>query len=198
MKQFLALLALSIVTLPAYAQSTSDQRAERSTRILTQVHRLDLLNQILPILLTKEQINKILPSLEKAKQSIRETEAKEVELLKTIEAKVDEAVKNGVEKGEVPSRELLKKVLATFQYFQIARQSVIEANVDRTVEAMKSCMNAGQTKSAMNAIDWKKFDPSLNPEKMSDDEKLRLYVKVVLLDPLAYEVLRDIAAKKKD
>jgi len=198
MKQILALLALSIVTLPALAQSTSDQRAERSTRILTQIHRLDLLNQILPILLTKDQINKILPSLEKAKQSIRETEAKEVELLKSIEAKVDEAVKNGVEKGEVPNRDLLKKVLATFQYFQIARQSVIEANVDRTVEAMKGCMNAGQTKAAMNAIDWKKFDASLNPEKMSDDEKLRLYVKVVLLDPLAYDVLRDIAAKKKD
>lgn len=198
MKQILALLALSIVTLPVLAQSTSDQRAERSTRILTQVHRLDLLNQILPILLTKEQINKILPTLEKAKQAIRETEAKEVELLKTIEAKVDESVKNGIEKGEVPDREILKKVLATFQYFQIARQSVVEANVDRTVEAMKSCMNAGQTKSAMNAIDWKKFNPSLNPEKMSDDEKLRLYVKVVLLDPLAYDVLRDIAAKKKD
>ena len=198
MKQILALLALSIVTLPVLAQSTSDQRAERSTRILAQVPRLDLLNQILPILLTKEQINKILPTLEKAKQAIRETEAKEVELLKTIEAKVDESVKNGIEKGEVPDREILKKVLATFQYFQIARQSVVEANVDRTVEAMKSCMNAGQTKSAMNAIDWKKFNPSLNPEKMSDDEKLRLYVKVVLLDPLAYDVLRDIAAKKKD
>lgn len=42
----------------------------------------------------------------------------------------------------------------------------------------------------VNILDPKSVDPSAKPDKMSDDEKRRFYLRAVFLDGLTYELLK--------
>ena len=57
---------LAAVTLvsstPVMAQSADD-----ATKVTVKMRQLDILNQILPVLMTPQQINKLLPAIEKSR-----------------------------------------------------------------------------------------------------------------------------------
>lgn len=176
------------------AQTQSDlDRAKRSDQIADKVYQLDLLNQILPLLLTRDQLMKLLPPVEKARQKVREQQKFEFEKLTAIESKVDAEIKRGVEKGEVPSRAILGELNGTIFAFRALRSSIAEDNTDTILAVFKTVLNAGQLKAAMNALASEEL--GVDKTKLKDEEKLRLYVKEVFLHPLTYEVLKKLSMR---
>lgn len=184
---------LMIAAVGAWAQSPGI--AEKSDQILDKVTQLDILNRLLPLVLTKEQYGKILPAVEKARQRVRDTQKKEADELKSLEPKLDTAMKDALDKGKVPTQELLKESSALFNQFRQRRLLVGIENEDAVLKVTKETLNLGQFKAAVNAFSPRLADPTLDPAKLDDDTKLRLFVRTILLHPGAYDLLLKLSKK---
>lgn len=187
------LVLVSVMAMLSIGMSqTAEERAKKSDEILEKVKRVDLLNQILPLLLTKDQIKKILPALEKARQAVVDTNAKEFAELKKLEPKLDLALKDAKE-GKTPTREVLIEIASVFKGLEMYRKLVSENNTRDVLAAFTAATNEGQRKAAANSLRLELIDPSLDPKKMTEEEKLKTFVKIILLEPSAYNVLRDLS-----
>lgn len=190
MKRILIALALVVsVAASASAQQVSDPVAKRSQAILEQARKLDLLNHLLPLVMTKDQIKQLLPAIEKCRSKVKQILQKEADDLKLVEIEIDKAYNDGVKKGAVPPKDLLNKLNRLFTAFAIRRDVAAAENADEVIAAMKANLNAGQMKTAANSLDIKVFQPQADPEKMSDDDKVRVFIREIILDPLAYDLL---------
>jgi hypothetical protein len=187
----LALAALFVFGLcqPALSQVTADERAKKSDEILKKVQQLGLMNDILPLVLTKDQLRKILPVVEKARQAVRDQEKVEYDYLAKLAPKVDGALKEALDKGKVPGKEVVNETWATFQMFAWKRKAIADENVQNVLKAFEGAVNEGQKKTAINSINPKQYDPTADPKTMSDAKKLELFIRVILLDPLSYDLL---------
>ena len=193
MKRFTFAVCLILALVGAgFAQDKSAQ----STAVLDKMRQIDLLNHILPLALQKEQIRKILPVIEKARRDVRLWTDEEAKFLQQNSAKVDKAVKDAVEKGDVPNKELIKELNAMVRMFAMKRAAIASDNTQMVMEAMKTSLNAGQMKVAANALDFKLYNPNIKPEEIKEEDRLRLYVQEVLLDPLAYDLLVRMQSNK--
>lgn len=186
-------LVVAMTAVFAGAQTVDPERAQKSDEVFQKATKLDLLNQILPLLFTKEQYRDILPSIERARQRVRETQKLEADELVKLDKQLDAALKDAMEKGVVPPRELLTEVSKTLQKLSIARGIISGQNTQEVFDAFVKTANAGQKKAAANALSPKLFDPSAKPEEMSDDEKLRVFVREILLHPMAYDIMRKLS-----
>lgn len=186
-----SLLALFAV---CFASAQSDgERAQKSAEIFEKATKLDLLNQILPLLFTKEQYRGILPAIEKAREAVRKTEQLEADELKKLESKLNVALKEANDEGKVPPRELLNEVSAALMKMSAARRVIADINVQTVLEAFNKTANAGQKKAAANALNPKLFNPSAKVDEMTDEDKLRVFVREILLHPLAYDIMRKLS-----
>ncbi len=185
---------LGIVT-TGFAQTTDQDLADRSTVIFEKATRVDLYNQILPILLTKEEYRDLLPAIEKARQKVRDTQKLEAGELAKLEAKLDSAIKEADEKGLVPPRELLTSVSQTLSKFTFARRIIAESNTNDVYTVFMKITNAGQQKAAANALNPRYFAPNVKPEEMKDEDKIKIYVREILLHPVAYDIMRQLSKK---
>lgn len=194
MKQFLLALAL-IFTLnaPTLIQA-QDTKAQKSTAILEKMRQIDLLVQILPLALKKEQLKEILPAVEKARRDVKTQQDDEANLLASYSAKIEKAVKDGIETGDVPDKKLLAELNAMVNTMSMKREAVASDNIEMVLTAMKKALNAGQLKVAANSLNPKLFLGSdVKVEEMKEDDKLKLFVRVIMLDPLAYDLLVKIS-----
>ena len=184
-------IALAAVCLTGLARANvvPVQQNPDATRIGLKIRQLDLLNQILPVLMTREQIRKLLPIVEGVRQKQKDIEAKELEQMKLVENDVDKALAGGLEKGKVPSEELFAKLQKLTFAFQVTRQVHTAQSVEKVLEFMKKELNEGQRKAASNALDPRIFDPKADVTTMSDDEKLKYWIRAVLLDYESYDLL---------
>lgn len=193
MKRFTFAVSLILALVGAgFAQDKSAQ----STAVLDKMRQIDLLNHILPLALQKEQIRKILPVIEKARRDVRQWTDEEAKFLQQNAAKVDKAVKDAVDKGDVPNKELIKELNAMVRMFAMKRAAIAADNTQMVMEVMKTTLNAGQMKVAANALDFKLYNPNIKPEEIKEEDRLRLYVQEVLLDPLAYDLLVRMQSNK--
>ncbi|MFY9233079.1 MAG: hypothetical protein WAO58_01315 [Fimbriimonadaceae bacterium] len=188
MRTILSLIFCLAIAAICAAQPVTEQ-TKHTEAMLNKVKQLDVMNQILPMLMTKEQIKNILPSVEKARARVKAAQNKEYTALKAFEARLNEAYKKAIETGQTPGRALQAEIIRMFQEKGLERMLIAEENTDLVVEALKKHLNAGQIKAATNALDPKVFDPSLKPEEMTSEQKLRFFVKEIFLDPVAYDVL---------
>lgn len=168
---------------------TSMVAAREAEAILRKGRQLDLLNEILPVLMTKEQLKKILPSVEKARLAVRKVEAEELITLRVLEKQFDTMMKAAIEKGQVPSQEEMQSIALKYREMNFRRLEVSSENAEMVEKALRANLNAGQLKAAQNALSPARFDPALDPTKMTDEQKLRFWVRMVLLDPLSYDLL---------
>lgn len=187
-------LCLLVAGISSAQEDTSRQKDTEA--IFTKLKQLDLMNQILPMLMTKDQLKKILPVVEKARQRVKQAQLKEYEALKKFEGRITEARKKAIDSGQVPGRQLLNEIIKMFQAMEIARTMIADENTDAIIAVFKSTLNEGQIKAAANDLNPKLFDPSLKPEEMSADQKLRFFVKEIFLDPAAYDVLVILSQKQ--
>lgn len=192
----LAVLATSALATAAFAQGgTSTQKANRSEEILKRVRQLDLLNHLLPLTLTKAQINDLLIPIEKSRQKVKQIEGLEADDLAKYESRVNAAVTGGADDGKVPSPDLLKEINRLFLAFSVRRQIAAGENADLVLAVMRRSFNKGQITVAANSIDPKAYDPTVDPKTLAEDDKLKLFIKDVLLDPQAYEILTRMAKR---
>lgn len=175
-------------------QGASDS-SKQADEILKRVHKLDMLNQVLPVLMTKDQLQKILPVIEKARAKVKATEKSEFEALSKLNPKIDSALKEAFEKKKVPGREVLGEVAGLFKTFELRRIVIGNENTDSVIKVLKETLNEGQLASMRNALEPGLYDPGLDPKKMTDDEKLKFYVQGILLDPAMYEILTELYKK---
>lgn len=179
---------LLFVSSIAGLQVTREERAKKSEEVLKKVHQLELMNQLLPMVFTKEQLGKFLPAVEKARVAVREQEKIEYDFLMKLGPKVDVALKDAA-KGKVPGNTVINECWATFRMFGMRRKAVADDNVEQVMKVFEPAINDGQKKTAINSIDVKAIDPSLDPKTASDSKKLELFVRVILLDPDAYDLM---------
>jgi hypothetical protein len=110
---------------------------------------------------------------------------------------VTSAVDTSVDKGVPPSKELLDELADLTFKWSLNRSAVSTANTDLVLKKFKEVTNVGQQKAAINSLAPQLIDPSLDPKKMSDEDKLRFFIQQIFLDPQCYPILIRLAAKAK-
>lgn len=184
-----AFLFLVIGLVAPASAADAKQQAKRSDEVLGKFKELDLLNQILPLLMTKEQMRKILPDIEKARDVVRKTQEEEYKTLIKLEETLDKLLKAGYENGRVATDEELKPIYTSLAKMRKARQVLADVNAGTVLAKLKETLDKGQLAAARNALSPSALDPSVDVAKLDDDGKLLFYVRWILLDPLTYDIL---------
>lgn len=187
-RAFTCILLFGLISSFALAQSDTE-RAAKSGEVVDKIRQLDLMNHILPIIYTKEQLNLMLPAIEKARQNVKTTQEGEYKILVQIEAKVSADLDKSINEGTLPGKQMIIDLDKVFSGMDDIRMTVGKDNEDLVWNVMKGALNSGQLKAAANSVDPHAINPSLITEKMSEEEKVRFYIRNILLDPLAYPLL---------
>jgi len=188
MKKVLFACALALVAVSGLAQTPSADQL-RADQIFAKARKCDVLNQLLPVLMTKAQIKSLLPVLERCRQNVRDTEAKELVVLKKLEAKLDKAIMDGTTRSQVPSRDTMKEIASTYRVLGMIREAVIGENVDSVFSTLDRDLNEGQKKAARNALNPANFDRSIDPKKLTDEKRFKFWIRLIILDPNSYDLL---------
>ncbi len=174
----------------AVAQSPADAAA--STRIQEKFRRMELLNLTLPVLMTQKQIKGMLPLIEKARKADQELKTKEAAILKSLEGDCDAAIKDGTTKRMVVPSQVMQKLQINIQGMAMARQVMVQEHLGALVAYIKANLDAGQQKVCSGLIKGSWVNP-MEPDKVTDEQKLNLWVSSVVLDPLCYSLLVEMA-----
>lgn len=167
----------------------SPQEAHSSI-ILDKLAKVDVLGQYLPLLLTKEQLKALLPTIEKARENVATVKRKEYEELKKIEPMLDKAIANGVEKSEVPKREEVAAAMNMVNKLYVGRSFIAASNATLVAAKFREVASKGQLKTAANSLDPRFLPAGKKAEDVTDDEKIDIFVREILLHPQAYDVMR--------
>lgn len=191
------LAGLATVAIVAAQAAGSAEKAKRSTEILTKARQMDIMNQLLPLLLTKEQIDKLLPNIEKSRQELRKLESQEYDALIALEPKVDKALKEGYEKGQIVAQTTINQAYATFRRMEAKRLSTGAEFGDKIYEDVNTVLTKGQKKSMAGALTPNMINPTLDPRKMSEEDRIEFFIQTILLDPSCYDVLLKLRKNAK-
>jgi hypothetical protein len=190
MKQKL-LLALSLLLAAAAmapAQDIDPEKAKESTAILAKMRKVELLNELLPLVLTRDQILQILPTIERARAKTRELTNKEHDALLQFDKSSDATI-NAAMKGKVPDQSAVRDIEVFYEAVDINRQAIMGQNIDAMMEVLQKVLNKGQMKVMANSLTLKFFEPDVTTAEEKDDNvKERVFVREVLLDPLTYDL----------
>ena len=192
MKHLLICIAM-LVPFVCFGQSTPSDQARKSDEIVMKMRQIDLLVQIIPLALTKDQINQILPSIERARSKAHAMEKDEAATLQKLDGKISDAIKKAIDTSVAPPRDLLDELAKTTMLMTEKRLVLIDENVDAVFKAFTGAINAGQKKAAANSLAPQLLDPTLKPDQMTEDDKVKFFVKNILLDDQAYDVLVQLA-----
>ncbi|QYK52968.1 MAG: hypothetical protein KF824_11995 [Fimbriimonadaceae bacterium] len=163
-----------------------------ATRINLKIRRVEILDQLLPVLMTKEQIKKLLPIVEKARQMEVDLQKKELGMLKDLEPLVDKELENGIKKQMLTSAEFNAEYAKIVAKFHTGRAGLIGMSTGMVYEEMKKVLNDGQRTAAAKAVPAVHF-PGRELNSVSQEEKLKVWIREVMLDRASYELLSDMA-----
>jgi hypothetical protein len=127
--------------------------------------------------------------IEKVRQRVSDTLKAEYTELKPLDADMDQAIKDAEAKGTMPSHEFMRRVFAAYGKINGRRELMAQMNTNDVYDVFVKVLNAGQVTVAANALDPKFFNPKAKVEEMKTEDKVRLYVRQVLLNPMAYPIL---------
>ncbi|MCB0825210.1 MAG: hypothetical protein KDC26_03395 [Armatimonadetes bacterium] len=188
--RLITLVGLMLISMMAFAQVDNSARATEMGR---RVHQLNLLNQVLPVLMTKEQIKKLLPVMEKQRQAVKDLEKREFDQMSKIDAKVQAALKDAKEKQVLPSDELNAEIQLMAANFNMERIKLLAVQINELAAAMEEHLNAGQIKSAAMALNPKIYNPEVDDSQYTEKERLLLWVRYVLMDPEIYPLMIELS-----
>lgn len=184
-----ASLLLALTAQSPIAVVAQTTQSERTENLLMQIRELDLLNQILPVLFTKEQLKEVLPIIERAHEAEKRVHADETTVLREFEAEVEAALEAAYKEGQVPNRQLMGRLAMAFNLLQAKRASFVEEESRKVYEKLKEVLNEGQIAAAANSLDPAFLGGGVNMDEFDQDQKLRLWAQFILLDPAGYDVL---------
>ncbi len=192
MKHIVICLAI-IFGLFGHGHGQTVEHSPKAIATFAKFRQIDLLTQIIPLALTKEQINKILPVVERARSKAISLMKDQDAVIEKLDSKVSDAIKTSIEKGVAPPKALLNEIAEATMKMSLIWDASATEHIDATVKVFTETCNAGQRKVAINSLKPELLDPSLKSDKMTDAEKLRFFVTNILLDPQAYGVLVQLA-----
>lgn len=193
MKLLACVMALMVFgTTIAGAPTLQKKPNPEADRIGLKVRRLQIVDQLLPVLLTKEQIKALLPVIEKSRQKEVDLEKKELEKMKEFEPKLDKALNEAMKEGKTPTAEFVAEYQRLFNAFGVGRSVLKGGSAHEVMLKMKEVCNEGQLKAAENALDPRLFG-TVDPEQMTSDAKIKLWIQEVLLDRASYDLLVDMS-----
>jgi hypothetical protein len=169
MKQrFLTLFALcfGLASVGLAQKLTPEQRAQ-SDRVLAKVRKLEIMNQVLPLLLTPDQAKLFLPILEKHRGEADRLEVDEHKMVLTLEKDLDAQIKASNETGAMPDEAVMKNVLVHFRMFALRRKSLLDDTAMKLMLLMKEKLNAGQVRAAANAFSPTVFGLDVDKETIT-------------------------------
>ena len=187
MRFLTALIALAALSVWAHAQvSTNDPYKMGPT--LDKLAELDLANRILPLLMTKDQIKKMLPEIEKARKNVRDQEKKEADRLAKLQPEIDKYHAE-ILQGKTPPHTFLDQITALFKKFESERLQVKVANALILSEAMNKNLNEGQIKAAVGVVDKIYDEQNKKWENGTTAQKLQFYAVTIFMGERAYDLL---------
>ncbi|MBI1331534.1 MAG: hypothetical protein JST12_11155 [Armatimonadetes bacterium] len=188
-KVLVAMIAMA-APFAAFASAPTQGSADVD-KILYKIQQLNLIKFIQPILLKKSQYNDLLTVIERCRakeNDIKDLDAKE---LKKVEGDIDTALSGATNDGKYPSRELQEKLIKVQDALVTRRRIATNEMVDMIYEVCKKTLNEGQMNVIKNLI-----DPSFvggKTDKMTDEQKIRLFIQQIFLDHMAYDLMREMA-----
>ncbi|MGE0002356.1 MAG: hypothetical protein AB7F50_04890 [Fimbriimonadaceae bacterium] len=194
MSRLFATLTLGLACLSAVYAAPIQAAPPKKLTPLEKIKRLDIYNQVLPVVMTSEQIKALLPVIEQAQEKERRLIKQEADEMKAMDERFDKAL-DAAAKGEVPSRELQQDIHKLFRDFRMRRLALTIDSTEDLVLLLKKTLDEGQIKAVANAISVAEIAPDKKPEDVTEDEKLRGWVRIVLLDPMAYDLLVEMSRK---
>lgn len=186
MRVLVATIALLLFCAGFAQVSTNDPNKIGPT--LGKMAELDLANRILPLLMTKEQIRKLLPEIEKARKNVRDQEKKEADRIKAMTPEIDKYHAE-IFQGKTPSKEFLDKTTALFKKFENERLQVKVANALILSEALKKNLNEGQIKAVVGVVDKIYDDQDKEWKDGTADQKVQFYVISIFMGDRCYDML---------
>ena len=181
--------ALSACLVAAFLLPTLSLADAESARLNRKIQQVMLLNQILPVVFTKPQLKQLLPVIEKAREAEADLAAKELKLLKKSEGKLDNALDQALKKGRIVTGKEMDDIQKVLSAFSITRKMMVQEQSENVRLAMVKICNKGQLKGAAQSFDPRWFDRTLDPDKLNEEVRLRMFIRLVLLDPEAYPLL---------
>jgi hypothetical protein len=196
MKHLVFCFGVIIAILSGHAHGLqTPAQAAKADEVLKKMRQVDLLTQMIPLLLDKAQINKMLPSVERARARVTAQKKAEAEALDKVDSKITAEVQKSIDTGVPPSKDFLQDLAQMTARFSATRNTIADENTAAVLKVFKETLNAGQLKAAANSLAPQLFDPSLKPDQMTQDDKLRFFIREIFLDPQAYDILVRLAAK---
>ncbi len=188
-KLLLALSLLLVMAAFATAQDIDPAMAKQSTEILAKMRKVELLNQILPLVLSRDQIQQILPAIERVRARLRELTIKEHNALIQFDKSSERMIDAGM-KGQMPDQANVRNIEVFYEAVDINRQALMGENLDNVMAVLTKVLNKGQLKVMANSLTLKFFEPDATSDEEKDDTvKERVFVREILLDPLTYDLL---------
>lgn len=194
MKYLIAILAAAVIMTGASLQQVSKNDKYGINPVMDKLAQIDKANQILPLLLTKDQIKQLLPKIERCRENIRNQEKKEADRIKVLGPDADK-VYNETLKGIVPSQDFLSKTRSLFDQFAQERNGVKAANSIILIEAMDQIFDRGQKQRIIGVVDKVFNERSMKWESGTEGEKLSFFALNVLLDDDGYQFLVKLGAQ---
>jgi hypothetical protein len=188
-------LAVGLASLGLAQKLTPEQRAQ-SDRVLAKIRKLEIMNQILPVLLTPDQAKLFLPVLEKHRGDADKLESDEYKMLLALEKDVDAQLKVATDKGSLPDEAVMKNLLVHFRAFAMRRKALVDDTVLNLMTLMKEKLNAGQVRAAANSFTPAVFGMDVDKDTITEDKRLDYWVRMVLMDNDAYPVMVELSKKK--
>jgi len=197
MKTFLAFLCGCLLASGlAVAQDTvSTPNGAKSDAILAKIHKVDMLVQLLPLTMRKEQFEPILSALDKARQTEKKTRTLEDTELAKLDADMSDAIQKAFDKGTYPPKDMQLHAAKVIRALGINRQIALGEMIQTVYDAVTKTFNAGQIKVMENSLDAAALDPSVKKESMDSTAKVKFFVRAVFLDSAAYDLLIELQKK---
>lgn len=185
----LLLLSSLLCASIASAQPQPADMGKRSDVIVANLRKVELVNQILPLVLQKDQIRKLLPAIEKVRDKSRKLLRQEYEDLIRYEGRASDAVAAALKEGRLPQNTFVREIVAFFNASEIRRSVALYENVDIVMPVLKTTLNKGQLKVAANSLPVHYFEPDVKPEEATEELRLRVFIREVILDAHTYDLL---------
>lgn len=194
MKTILAVIATALVCLSLHSVATPPQETPDPYKIqpiLDNLENIDIANKILPVLLTKDQTNKILFKVEECRANARKQEKREADEIKTMASEIQK-INDDVKKGIVPPPEFITKLNKMLDDFDKARRGVILANGLIMKDFLKTILNKGQINAIVKVIDTVYDEEAKTWTQATDDTKLQFFAVNIFLSENGYKFLQTL------
>lgn len=198
MKKILAFLLIAGISVQAAlcqtAPLSNTAHADAVARVVGKYQTVILYAQLLPLNFKKPQWDSILDAVDAARTNVRKTEDNEYNVMVGDEKLLDDMIDAAKKNGQEPDIKKLDKFVTDLANLRKTRSLIGSMNTGSVLAAVKKAADDGQIKGMEHSLDIHALDPSLDPSKMTDDDKLKFFVQTIFLNPDAYPIMVQLSA----